>query len=234
MGLLDEAIREHLELKRRRGADPTEVAREERDALAPVFPDEDEHVGADSDNASGTPQPALAHHDPPEPDSATAGADLEHDSAFVHASTVGQETAELDMQAVMEDDDHAEDPAPGRSSAGVAAAPDGQALDDALDWRFPSGGGASETTTAPGGEHVDGAEHVAGSARPAAGGQAAGGERVVGGATPAAGGERVVGGAAPAAGERLAGDELVDGDEHARDEAAKVELAPGQERLSFE
>src|SRR5947207_7743138 len=33
MGLLDDAIREHLELKRRRGADPGEVAREEREAL---------------------------------------------------------------------------------------------------------------------------------------------------------------------------------------------------------
>src|SRR5664280_2484566 len=33
MGLLDDAIREHLELKRRRGADPGEVAREQREAL---------------------------------------------------------------------------------------------------------------------------------------------------------------------------------------------------------
>jgi hypothetical protein len=36
MGLLDEAIREHLDLKRRRGADPTEVERLEREALGPV------------------------------------------------------------------------------------------------------------------------------------------------------------------------------------------------------
>jgi hypothetical protein len=36
MGLLDDAIREHLELKRRRGANPDEVARAERDALGPV------------------------------------------------------------------------------------------------------------------------------------------------------------------------------------------------------
>lgn len=36
MGLLDEAIREHLQLKRRRGADPTEVERLEREALGPV------------------------------------------------------------------------------------------------------------------------------------------------------------------------------------------------------
>jgi hypothetical protein len=36
MGDLDEAIRDHLELKRRRGADPAEVAREEQEALSPV------------------------------------------------------------------------------------------------------------------------------------------------------------------------------------------------------
>jgi hypothetical protein len=33
MGLLDDAIREHLELKRRHGADPDEVTRQEREAL---------------------------------------------------------------------------------------------------------------------------------------------------------------------------------------------------------
>jgi hypothetical protein len=36
MGLLDDAIREHLELKRQRGADPSEVARDERAALGPL------------------------------------------------------------------------------------------------------------------------------------------------------------------------------------------------------
>jgi hypothetical protein len=36
MGLLDDAIREHLDLQRRRGADPTEVQRAEREALGPV------------------------------------------------------------------------------------------------------------------------------------------------------------------------------------------------------
>jgi hypothetical protein len=36
MGLLDDAIREHLELKRRRGADATEISRQESDALGPV------------------------------------------------------------------------------------------------------------------------------------------------------------------------------------------------------
>lgn len=35
MGLLDDAIREHLELKRKHGADPDDVARQEREALGP-------------------------------------------------------------------------------------------------------------------------------------------------------------------------------------------------------
>jgi hypothetical protein len=36
MGLLDDAIREHLELKRRRGADAGDISREESEALGPV------------------------------------------------------------------------------------------------------------------------------------------------------------------------------------------------------
>ncbi len=36
MGLLDDAIREHLELKRRRGADSSEIARLQHEALGPV------------------------------------------------------------------------------------------------------------------------------------------------------------------------------------------------------
>lgn len=56
MGLLDDAIREHLDLKRRRGADPSEIEQAERDALGPVRrgpegadePDFDE-LGADDE-----------------------------------------------------------------------------------------------------------------------------------------------------------------------------------------
>ncbi len=36
MGILDDAIREHLELKRRTGADPAEMERLEREALGPI------------------------------------------------------------------------------------------------------------------------------------------------------------------------------------------------------
>jgi hypothetical protein len=62
MGLLDDAIKEHLELKRRHGADPGEVARLEHEALGPARRDPapaavDEPVAAD-------PAPApVADHD---------------------------------------------------------------------------------------------------------------------------------------------------------------------------
>jgi hypothetical protein len=77
MGLLDDAIREHLELKRRRGADPGEVAREEREAL-----DDPLHAGAGrgEDPSGATPQLA----------------------ADAPASNVLEETAELDMQSVLD------------------------------------------------------------------------------------------------------------------------------------
>jgi hypothetical protein len=54
MGLLDDAIREHLDLKRRRGADPSEIAREESEALGPVRRGEPAEV-ADADAALDRP-----------------------------------------------------------------------------------------------------------------------------------------------------------------------------------
>jgi hypothetical protein len=50
MGLLDEAIRQHLDLKRRHGADPAEVERAEREALGPVRRNREAPVGSDSDD----------------------------------------------------------------------------------------------------------------------------------------------------------------------------------------
>lgn len=49
MGLLDDAIREHLDLKRRRGADPAEVERAEREALGPVRRAPEGQPGSDLD-----------------------------------------------------------------------------------------------------------------------------------------------------------------------------------------
>lgn len=73
MGLLDDAIREHLELKRRRGADPAEIARMEQEALGPVrrtpraAPIDDSHE-ADAPDAGAdepvAPEPAAAEPEP--------------------------------------------------------------------------------------------------------------------------------------------------------------------------
>jgi len=62
MGLLDDAIREHLDLKRRRGADPAEVARMEQEALGPVrrqpAPAPAEPVADELARAEAEPTPA--------------------------------------------------------------------------------------------------------------------------------------------------------------------------------
>lgn len=88
MGLLDDAIREHLELKRLRGADPGAVARQEQDALGPVYREGDtesagEHDGF-SEGAKDTKDVPGENESPP-----TLDAD---------ALTVGQETIEINME----------------------------------------------------------------------------------------------------------------------------------------
>jgi hypothetical protein len=54
MGILDDAIREHLDLKRRRGADPAEVERAEREALGPVRRNREPVDAPESDVADAT------------------------------------------------------------------------------------------------------------------------------------------------------------------------------------
>jgi hypothetical protein len=77
MGLLDDAIREHLELKRRHGADPDEVSRQEREALgAPVRgefakpageqPDEGDEPAAVAASEALAPEPEAEVADVPE------------------------------------------------------------------------------------------------------------------------------------------------------------------------
>jgi hypothetical protein len=62
MGLLDDAIREHLDLKRRRGADPAEVERAEREALGPVRRNPTPAELAEADAAAdATDAPAFDH-----------------------------------------------------------------------------------------------------------------------------------------------------------------------------
>jgi hypothetical protein len=87
MGLLDDAIREHLELKRRSGADPGAIAQAEHEALDPIFPEEpalavEEGAPAPPDVVDEQQQPLAVEDD---------------------FANVGQETAELDMQAVLDE-----------------------------------------------------------------------------------------------------------------------------------
>jgi hypothetical protein len=76
MGLLDDAIREHLDLKRRRGADSSEIAKEEADALGPVRhdagdqePNDDaepaEHGSFADHESAGLDEPAVVYDDEP-------------------------------------------------------------------------------------------------------------------------------------------------------------------------
>jgi len=140
MGLLDEAIREHLELKRRRGGDPSVIAREEREALAPGLAGEP------------TDEPAYAvDKEPPDAEIASAGLTAStptpawgQDDAQDRAAELsvgGQETAELDMQAVMEDDPDAADPAspvaPIADELAVAGHGDDASEEDPLEWESP-------------------------------------------------------------------------------------------------
>ena len=63
MGLLDDAIREHLELKRKHGADPEDVARQEKEALGQGGPRaEFAQPAAEPEAAAPPAEPA-----PPEP-----------------------------------------------------------------------------------------------------------------------------------------------------------------------
>jgi hypothetical protein len=72
MGLLDDAIREHLELKRKHGADPEDVARQEQEALGPgrrnEFAQPEEEPAA---AVAPEPEPPL-QEEPPAPEPAPA------------------------------------------------------------------------------------------------------------------------------------------------------------------
>src|SRR5918997_1230097 len=79
MGLLDDAIREHLELKRRHGADPEEVSRQEREALgAPQRAEFAQPAPADDEEAAAPESEVdeeLREEPPPEDEPAAVAAE---------------------------------------------------------------------------------------------------------------------------------------------------------------
>ena len=89
MGLLDDAIREHLELKRRHGADPSELAELERQAFGPArrgpepleVPGDpaliEPEVDAPDYEPPAEPEPPAAPAPPPPPAVVEAEADVD-------------------------------------------------------------------------------------------------------------------------------------------------------------
>lgn len=114
MGLLDDAIREHLELKRRGGAEPGKIAQVERETLEPEDPyapatsgteDEpsaEEISGSASVDASFGTGPSEVH-DPVEELAEQPASTLLEPLPEVEdvSSWAAQETAEIDMQTVL-------------------------------------------------------------------------------------------------------------------------------------
>jgi hypothetical protein len=139
MGLLDDAIREHLDLKRRRGADPSEIAREEADALGPVrreaaaqdlaaeepvgFEDEpaavvydDEPVAYEDERPVVSEPPAT--HERPYAEREDESATPPHGDPLGHQQTREFSATELgDALGHEEDEAPAPDPAPAASDA---------------------------------------------------------------------------------------------------------------------
>ena len=74
MGLLDDAIREHLELKRKHGANPEDVARQEQEALGPGQRNE---FAQPEGAAPAPPEPATE-----EPPAAIAATEVESPPEF--------------------------------------------------------------------------------------------------------------------------------------------------------
>jgi hypothetical protein len=105
VGLLDDAIREHLDLKRRRGADPAEIERAEREALGPVRRNREAAAVEESElGAGGDLDPALGSA-LDEPDEGTA-TDLVEESYGEEEPGFAEDDAYLEEES-FEDEDSA-------------------------------------------------------------------------------------------------------------------------------
>jgi hypothetical protein len=139
MGLLENAIREHLELKRQQGADPGEIAQKEREALEPVDPGEPATWGMEHDPAvEGF---GMEYGEEPAPESQAAVQDDSLQARAMELSSVGQETAEIDMREVfgeLEEIDRGGYPADMDDGVRVRVARiTGQPKNEVLDWQTP-------------------------------------------------------------------------------------------------
>src|SRR5215210_4846701 len=121
MGLLDDAIREHLELKRRRGADADEVARLEQEALGPPQRGEFAAAAAPAEPSEPAPAPGPDDLEPPAEDDPVAAVRAEPEPA-----------GDLDEGWLEDDPEPPEEPVPERLEEPTAAHP-GPEGDDVLE-----------------------------------------------------------------------------------------------------
>jgi hypothetical protein len=153
MGLLDDAIREHLELKRRSGADPAVVEREEHEALAPVYPDDDILQGEDGAGLTRAADVGAPHTDLGPVDDGYGV-----NPRLADLGGVGQDTAELDMRTVLEEDAYAAGAAHPESPIGDTVASsytEGSAEEELFEWEQA---GVSDNGAVP--EEIPGQERL--------------------------------------------------------------------------
>jgi hypothetical protein len=148
MGLLDDAIRDHLELKRLRGADPGEVAREQREALEPgadggLLANEEAQTAVESLDAEDNHQTIDVHASQAVTPTSTAEELRAPEPAHApDSSSLAEETAELDMRSVLDEDgdraaeDGSDARAPGAGPEEVSASFD-DLNEDQLEWELP-------------------------------------------------------------------------------------------------
>jgi hypothetical protein len=144
MGMLDDAIREHLELKRRRGADPEEVAREQREALEPI-PGLAPSDGGAAEDASELGAEEASSAPLVDPSGQTGSGEIARGSVAGEMSPTAptgpapateaagaEETAELDMSTVLGDEPR-DGPAPSAARTETDPADPGS-----LEWEMPA------------------------------------------------------------------------------------------------
>jgi len=105
MGILDDAIREHLELKRRRGVDPAEVERAEREALGPV---RRQPQPGDASEERHEREPGVAYEDDPEQSDGPAreqSPESSNDEADTASHRAAPHPAGNEQESLAENDD---------------------------------------------------------------------------------------------------------------------------------
>ena len=144
MGVLDDAIREHIELKRKHGANPSELDRQEQEALGPA-------------RREAAPPPGAEEAEAPEPLQAVPDSDDQEIDPGPAASDAFQEPATPDVPEFGVSEPASEVDDPGVPLEGPLAAEDEAFAPEALP---PEQSGAEYLPEEPGSAPTEEAEDV--------------------------------------------------------------------------